>query len=122
MGAERKVDLNSSGKLSPRPRADPDSAFAHLVRVQHGQFTRVQLREIDFGANTIDYRVKLGRWHSIHRGVLSIVPRELMTRNALFMAAVLAGGQGAVLSHRSAAALWGIRGASGELVAIPRES
>lgn len=54
----------------------------------------------------------------IHRGVLSIVPRELMTRNAFFMAAVLAGGRGAVVSHRSAAALWGIRGGPGRLVEI----
>ena len=41
-----------------------------------------------------------------------------MTRNAFFMAAVLAGGPGAVLSHRSAAALWGMRGASGGRVEI----
>ena len=37
--------------------------------------------------------------------VYSLVPRQLLTRDGLFMAAVLACGPGAVLSHRSAAAL-----------------
>ena len=118
MGGERKVDLNNSGKPSPRSRNDREARLARLVRAQHGQFTRAQLVEIGFEANAIDYRLRLGRWHVIHRGVLSIVPRELMTRNAFFMAAVLAGGPGAVLSHRSAAALWGMRGASGGRVEI----
>ena len=118
MGGERKVDLNSSGKPCSQFFEAREAAFGRIVRAQHGQFTRAQLFEIGFVPNAIDYRLRLGRWHVIHRGVLSIVPRELMTRNAFFMAAVLAGGPGAVLSHRSAAALWGLRGASGARVEI----
>ena len=46
----------------------------------------------------------------VHRGVYAVVGRRLMTRRGFWMAAVLACGPGAVLSHRAAAALWGIRG------------
>jgi len=47
--------------------------------------------------------------HRIHHTVYSPVPRELLKRDGLYMAAVLACGPGAVLSHRSAAALLELR-------------
>jgi hypothetical protein len=43
----------------------------------------------------------------VHRGVYA-VGHLALTRNGRFMAAVLAGGDGAALSHFSAAVLWGI--------------
>ena len=46
--------------------------------------------------------------HRVHRGVYA-VGHPVLTVNGRRMAAVLAGGPGAVLSHASAAALWGIR-------------
>lgn len=46
-----------------------------------------------------------GRLHTVHRGVYAVGHRRL-TRKGVWMAAVLAAGPGAVLSHRSAAALW----------------
>lgn len=49
------------------------------------------------------------RLHRIYRGVYSLVPRELLTREGHWMAAVLACGPGAVLSYRTAAALLGLR-------------
>lgn len=42
------------------------------------------------------------------RGVYSLIPPHLLTREGRWMAAVLACGPGAVLSHRSAAALHGL--------------
>jgi very-short-patch-repair endonuclease len=51
--------------------------------------------------------VATGRLHAIHRGVYAVGRREV-TRHGELMAAVLACGPGAVLSHRSAAELWGI--------------
>jgi Protein of unknown function (DUF559) len=41
-----------------------------------------------------------------------------LTRNGRFMAAVLAGGEGAALSHSSAAVLWGMLGDRGQLIHV----
>jgi len=54
-------------------------------------------------------RTAAGRLHRIHHTVYSLVPKELLKRDGLYMAAVLACGPGAVLSHRSAAALQELR-------------
>jgi Protein of unknown function (DUF559) len=69
------------------------------------------LRAIGLGRRAIDHRLELGRLHSVHHGVYAVGHR-LLTRDGRWMAAVLAGGDQAVLSHRSAAALWGIRSTS----------
>jgi len=53
-------------------------------------------------------RVSRGRLHRVHQGIYA-VGHAIVTDNGRWMAAVLAGGPGAVLSHRAAAALWGIR-------------
>ncbi|MGO9499525.1 MAG: hypothetical protein ACLQA5_22865, partial [Solirubrobacteraceae bacterium] len=54
----------------------------------------------------------------------SLVPRELLKREGLYMAAVLACGPEAVLSHRSAAALLELRdwGHTKIEVTVPRRS
>ena len=52
-------------------------------------------------------RVVSGRLHRIHQAVYSLTP-QVMTERGRFMAAVLACGPDAVLSHRSAAYLWGL--------------
>ena len=53
-------------------------------------------------------RVAAGWLHRLHRGVYAVGHRRL-ARKGHWMGAVLACGHGAVLSHRSAAALWLIR-------------
>jgi len=57
--------------------------------------------------NTIDRWVKSGRLIAIHRGVYA-VGHFPPSPHAKTMAALLACGPRAVLSHRSAAALWGL--------------
>lgn len=84
-------------------------ALAALALEQHGVFGLHQLRELGLTASAVHKRVATGRLHRIHRGVYSLVPRELLKREGLYMAAVLACGQGAVLSHRSAARLHELR-------------
>jgi very-short-patch-repair endonuclease len=81
---------------------------AELATKQHGVVSRAQLLELGLGYRAIDHRIGDGRLHVIHRGVYAVGHRRL-TREGGWMAAVLAGGPGAVLSHRSAAALWGVR-------------
>jgi len=77
-----------------------------LVRRQHGVVARGQLLEIGFTAKAIRHRVKSGRLHPVRRGVYA-VGRPQITREGRWMTAVLACGPDALLSHRSAAALWG---------------
>jgi hypothetical protein len=67
-----------------------------------------QLLELGFGEGAIKYRVAIGRLHRVHVGVYAVGHTKLDWRGVL-MAAVLACGPKAVLSHRSAARLWGIR-------------
>jgi very-short-patch-repair endonuclease len=78
------------------------------VRKQHGVVTRAQLLEFGFGRRAIDRRISSGRLHPVLRGVYAVGRPEL-TRQGVWMAAVLRCGPGAALSHESAAALWGIR-------------
>jgi very-short-patch-repair endonuclease len=69
--------------------------------------TRTQLLSAGLSGTAVDKRVAAGRLHRLHRGVYA-VGHPLLTRHGRFMAAVLACGKGAVLSHGSAALLWGL--------------
>src|SRR4051812_25322485 len=83
-----------------------DAAIADLSRRQHGVVSRAQLPALGLGRRAIDNRVECGRLHVIHSGVYA-VGHPLPSQRGLWMAAALAGGAGAVLSYRDAAALWG---------------
>jgi very-short-patch-repair endonuclease len=65
--------------------------------------------ELGFGDEAIRLGLASGRLHALHREAYA-VGHSLVTRRAKWMAAVLAMGPGAMLSHRSAAALWGLAG------------
>ena len=78
-----------------------------LTKRQHGVVARRQLLALGFNAREIEHRVGRGRLHPVMRGVYAVGWPQL-TQKRRWMAAVLACGDGAVLSHRSAAALWGI--------------
>jgi very-short-patch-repair endonuclease len=86
----------------------PDAAIAALAERQHGVVARWQLFALGLSRREIGTRLQCGRLHLLHRGVYAVGHRAL-TQRGRWMAAVLAAGPGAVLSHRSAAALWGIR-------------
>lgn len=83
--------------------------IGRLADRQHGAVARWQLVALGFGADAIKARLQAGRLHPIHRGVYAVGRRRLNQRGH-WMAAVLAYGSEAVLSHRSAAALWGLVG------------
>jgi very-short-patch-repair endonuclease len=84
-----------------------DAAIARLADRQHGVVATWQLLALGLSHQDIYYRGRVGRLHRIHRGVYAVGYRTL-TRHGHWMAAVLAYGPDAVLSHRSAAALWGM--------------
>lgn len=85
-----------------------DRALARLAERQHGVVARRQLLALGFGPRAIAHRVRAGRLHVLHRGVYAVGHARLTVKGR-YMAAVLAAGPGAVLSHRSAAALHGVR-------------
>jgi very-short-patch-repair endonuclease len=86
-------------------RATADAVIAGLAARQHGVVSVDQLRAAGLDKHRVAHRVRTRRLHPVHRGVYAVghVGLELEGR---WMAAVLACGHGAVLSHRSAAALW----------------
>lgn len=85
-----------------------ERAIAALAEAQHGVVSRRQLLELGLGAGAIEWRVGLGRLVPLHRGVYTVGHRVLSQRRR-WMAAVLAAGREAVLSHHAAATLWHIR-------------
>jgi hypothetical protein len=101
-----------------------DQALSDLSLAQHGVFALDQLRALGLAAPAVRSRQAAGRLHRIHHTVYSLVPKELLKREGLYMAAVLACGEGAVLSHRSAAALLELRdwGHTKIEVTVPRRS
>ncbi len=84
-----------------------ERAIGALAESQHGVVAIWQLLALGLGPDAIQYRVSIGRLHRIHHGVYAVGHRKL-TRHGHWMAAVLAYGPHAVLSHKTAAALWGI--------------
>ena len=87
--------------------ATPDHEVAHVAAQQHGVATHRQLIAAGINKNAITERVRRGSLHRMHRGVYAVGHGGL-SREGRWMAAVLACGEGAVLSHGSAAALWGL--------------
>jgi very-short-patch-repair endonuclease len=98
------VDRNSSGE---RKESAVDHAIAGLAWRQHGVVTREQLRGLGLSDDEIDYRIAVGRLRLIHRGVYAVGHHRL-SPEGVWLAAVYAGGAEALLSHRSAARLWGL--------------
>src|SRR3954453_15951629 len=98
------VDRNSSGQ---RPESAVDHAIAMLAWRQWGVVTRPQLRALGLSDDEIDYRIAVGRLRLIHRGVYAVGHHRIQPEG-VWLAAGYAGGDGAVLSHRSAARLWGL--------------
>lgn len=90
------------------PQTTPDARLARLAARHYGVVSRAQLHELGFGDRAIARRVEAGRLHRMYRGVYA-VGHTVVPPRGRWLAAVLACGDGAALSHRSAAALWGIR-------------
>src|SRR4051794_22858954 len=60
---------------------------------------------LGLGADAVQHRVRKARLHRLYRGVYA-VGHTVLTREGRWMAAALACGDGAVLTHRDAATLW----------------
>jgi predicted transcriptional regulator of viral defense system len=91
-------------------RAHPDRVIAALAAGQHGVVTRRQLFDAGLTRRMVERRVASRHLVLLHRGVYAVGHRRLR-REGHWLAAVLAAGPGAALSHREAAALHGLRSA-----------
>jgi len=83
----------------------PDVLVARLAALQHRIVTRRQLLTAGLGAGKIRHRLENGRLFQLHPGVYSVGTADPGPLGHL-LSAVLASGNRAVLSHRSAASLW----------------
>jgi predicted transcriptional regulator of viral defense system len=85
----------------------PDQRVAELAAGQWGVVSLSQLRMAGLSEDAVQRRQRAGRLHRLHRGVYA-VGHTVLRIEGRRLAAVLACGPGAVLSHRSAAAHWGL--------------
>jgi very-short-patch-repair endonuclease len=109
------------GSGAPIDRRTTDAIIVALAARQHGAVARAQLLRLGVAASAIDDRVARGWLQRLYRGVYRVGPVENTRTRA--MAALLACGEAAVLSHSTAATVvWGcaaIDGAQG-LVEVTR--
>lgn len=102
MPRETSVDRREDAESRSRERE-----LAELASRQHGVVSRTQLLGLGLGKDAIQHRAGLGRLHRLYTGVYAVGHRAL-SRESHWMAAVLASGDRAVLSHLAAAELWGL--------------
>jgi predicted transcriptional regulator of viral defense system len=87
--------------------ANREQVIARLAANQHGVVAARQLAAAGLPDYSVSRRVNAGRLHRLHRGVYAVGHTRL-SFDGKCMAAVLALGEGAVVSHHSAGALWGM--------------
>jgi very-short-patch-repair endonuclease len=104
----RSVRLIGGRLISVAPGALIDERIRMIVERQRGRVARWQLLAAGIDPGAIVRRVRSGRLMRIHSGVYGVAHTEDIPL-AAETAALLAGGNGAVLSHHSAAVLWGLR-------------
>src|SRR4051812_32824957 len=85
-----------------------DEALAVVAGRQFGVVTLRQMLLLGYSERTVRGWLRARRLHRLHQGVYAVGHRVL-TREGRWMAAVLACGDGAVLSYATAAAAWDLR-------------
>jgi very-short-patch-repair endonuclease len=91
--------------------------MAALAKGQYGVVARRQLLALGFGRRSITGALERGRLHEVFLGVYVVGARRI-SRRGRWTAAILAAGEGAVLSQRSAARLWRLMPAAAERVDV----
>lgn len=92
--------------VTPRP------SLAGLLVAQAGVVTRAQARAVGCTTGQIRAQLAAGRWQQVHRGTYATFTGALPPLARLW-AAVLTCGDGATLSHRTAAWLYGLSATGG---------
>jgi very-short-patch-repair endonuclease len=87
-----------------------------LAADQHGVVSRRQLERAGISADVADRYIRIGRMARLHRGVYHLGPA--IGPLVPLVAATLACGDTAALSHRSGAGLWRMRAESDDIVDV----
>ena len=90
-----------------RVTGPPDLRIGEIARLQRGLISRSQLTAAGILPGAIEWRLAKGRLYPVHRGVYSFGFSKL-AQLGRETSALLAVGGDATLSHRSAAAVWGL--------------
>jgi hypothetical protein len=93
--------------IGMREEVRPHGTLARLAATQHGVVSRRQLELLGYSSAAIGRAIDAHRLHRLDRGAYA-VGHPAVSRHGRCLAAVLAAGEHAVLSHGSAAWLWGL--------------
>ncbi len=93
----------SAGEVDDQRPPGYDTVIDRFAARQHGVVARSQLLGAGVPPHVIEYRIKSRRLRRLYRGVYGVGPVQAPLRPV--MAAILASGAGAVISHQSAAIL-----------------
>jgi predicted transcriptional regulator of viral defense system len=96
---------------------DIPAEIAETARWQAGAISRRQLLDAGLNAKVIAKRLARGRWQQLYRGVYAVFSGPA-TRDTWLWAAVLRAGDGAVLSHKTAAELHGLIDTPAESICV----
>ncbi|HEY5052308.1 MAG TPA: DUF559 domain-containing protein [Solirubrobacterales bacterium] len=88
-----------------------------MAASQEGVVSLDQLGDAGLAPRASQHRAKVGRLHRVHRGVYAVGHASIGRRGEL-LAALLACGNGSVISHVSAANLWGLRDRAPTLIDV----
>jgi Protein of unknown function (DUF559)/Transcriptional regulator, AbiEi antitoxin len=100
----------SVGMRRPGDTAEGFRGVVEVAERRYGVVTFAQLMALGLSQSWVARQVAAGRLHRLHHLVFSVVPPRLLRVEGRWLAAVLACGEGAALSHTGAAALWDLRG------------
>ena len=100
--------MAGAGRFTPQNGGKLDRIVGDVAAAQHGLTTLAQLRGIGVTPRMVESRVRRGFLIRLYRGVFA-VGHAPITDEARWLAAVLACGPDAVLSHGQAGALWRVR-------------
>ena len=98
-------------------RKNAQPSLGELARRQWGVVTRAQLSDFGVGDSGVRDWVQRGRLHRLHRGIYAYGHDRLRVEGR-WLAAVLACGPAAVLSHGTAARMWEIRQSNSALIDV----
>jgi hypothetical protein len=106
-GEKCALEAHFSPEQASTGRMRADEAVLTLARGRHGLVASRELAQAGLTPKAVSHRVGIGWLTRLHRGVYLVGPLESPLSRP--MAAVLATGPGAALSHGAAAAVWEIR-------------
>lgn len=116
-GADKSGGLSTGWDRGWRPANGNRHAWSMAVEIpagcrellaqQGGVLRRSQAAQFELSLSAMRHRLQAADWQRVHRGVYAAFSGEL-TREAQLWAALVRTGPGAVLSHQTAAELYGL--------------